>query len=81
MPKTGYFKTLNTTKDRYTDPAIKEVFSLAAKQKVSMRDLAARTGFALATIVAWRHGQRAGIANVRAALQALGYDLKIVEKD
>lgn len=62
-------------------PLVQELFNAMNRDKVAMRDLAARAGMDFQTISAWRYVSNPTLPMFEAALNALGYRLKIVPED
>lgn len=60
------------------DPAIKRLFAEMAAQRVAQGDVAQRAGLGVHTMSEWKKRRSAKLANVRAALNVLGLDLKVV---
>lgn len=70
-----------TTIPARAHPLVKEMYALMIKQRASAEDVCDRAGLGKKTIPNWRHtnfGPQLG--NFEAALNALGYELKIVRK-
>lgn len=57
---------------------IKEFFALAWKHRTSLLDIEERAGIGASTITHWKTSRKPHLENFRAALNVIGYDLKIV---
>jgi transcriptional regulator with XRE-family HTH domain len=63
----------------HANPLIKRLIELANEQKTTMREVAERAGLRPETVSNWRYRNSPRIADFEAALNAIGYELKIVE--
>ncbi len=79
--KRGFaFRTLDLTKDRYSDELVKATFLLMQDKRISLPDMSKRAGVGKSSFLKWREGGQPTIGNLRAVLQCMGKDLAIVDK-
>lgn len=62
----------------HAHPLVRQLFELMNKEMVVMRDLAPKAGIQPCTISTWRYRSSPTLPLFQAALNALGYDLRIV---
>lgn len=61
-------------------PLAREFFRLLGQAGVSMTDVAERAGLGLATVVKWKYRHVPKIDTFEAALNVLGYELRVVPR-
>jgi hypothetical protein len=71
------YHPLDSRKDVYSDPLIKFIVDEMRKQKLDGTNFEAKAGISRQTLLKWRRGGSPGIANIRAAVNTLGYNLKV----
>jgi len=64
----------------HAHPLVRRLIELANNEKASIQEIAERSGLQARTISNWRYCCQPSLANYEAALNALGYELKIVER-
>jgi hypothetical protein len=62
------------------NPLIKRLFELAHEQRIALLDVEEKAGLGHATMVKWKNSRKPQLENFEAALNVLGYELKIVRK-
>ena len=63
------------------DPLVKEVFKLMNEQRRELLDVARRSGVSKSAISMWRYDRQPTVANLRAVVNTLGYDLVLKKRD
>ena len=63
------------------DPLVKNVFELMNSQRRMIVDIAARSGVTRSTISSWRYDRQPTVANLRAVVNTLGYELVLQKRD
>ena len=61
----------------HAHPLAREFFELLDRQGVALTDIAARAGLGVATLVKWKYRHAPTVVALEAALNALGYELRI----
>ena len=61
-------------------PLARRFFELLAEQGVALTDVAGRAGLAVATLVKWKYRHVPQVDTLEAALNALGYELRILRR-
>lgn len=68
----------NLTIPEHAHPLVRQLFELMNQEMIVMRDIAPKAGIQPCTISTWRYRSAPTLPLFQAALNALGYDLKIV---
>lgn len=63
----------------HAHPLVRRLIECANEQKTTLSEMAERAGQSPKTISDWRYRSTPSLANFEAALNAIGYELKIVE--
>lgn len=61
-------------------PLVRQFFALAALDGVALSDIAARSGLGVATLVKWKYRHAPTVVSLEAALNVLGYELRIARR-
>lgn len=61
-------------------PLARRFFQIAEAQSIAISDIADRSGLALATLVKWKYRHAPTVAALEAALNVLGYELRVVRR-
>lgn len=64
----------------HAHPLVRRLFAEMKRQRVSVRELAARTGMTDQTIYYWRTAKAPSVPNIEAAFNALGFDLVVASR-
>ena len=65
----------------HAHPLAKRLFEIADSQHTALTDIAHRSGLGLATLVKWKYRHAPTVAALQAALNVLGYELRVVRKN
>ena len=60
------------------DPAVAELYRLLNEEKTTVSEVAVRAGLRRGSISDWRYRRCPTVANLRAVLNAFGYDLAVM---
>ena len=59
-------------------PVVQSLFKIAREANMTQKELAEKTGIVATTLKSWRMRNQPRITDLEAALNALGYELKVV---
>lgn len=65
---------------QHAHPLVRLLVQLANQDNTTMSEVAKRAGLRPATVSAWRYSCTPRLDNFEACINALGYDIKIVER-
>jgi hypothetical protein len=64
----------------HAHPLARRFFEIAERQQVALTDVSERAGLCHATLVKWRYRHAPLVPTLEAALNVLGYELRIVRR-
>jgi hypothetical protein len=64
----------------HAHPLARQLFEIMDRQQVAMTDVAERAGLSHATLVKWKSSHTPVIATFEAALNVVGYELRIARR-
>lgn len=62
-------------------PVIGKLFKITNRKRMSLSDLARKSGVSFNTICSWRISNNPTLANFEATLNALGYELEVCRRE
>lgn len=62
----------------HAHPIVRRLFEIMNSQQTLLREVSRRSGIAYDTISCWRTNRQPSLPNIEAALNAVGYEIKIV---
>ena len=77
--KTYRFRTLRKLNNRSYDPAVSKLFKEAQLQKITLKEISIKAGLNKGALTHWRFRIIPNIINLRAALNVVGLDLKVIK--
>ena len=64
----------------HAHPLVRRFFEIAEGQQIGITDIAERAGLGIATVSKWRNRHTPTVAAFEAALNVVGYELRIVPR-
>ena len=65
---------------KHAHPLVRQLFEIMNRERVTISGVSNLSGLASASISQWRYARNPTIVNFEAALNALGYELRIVHR-